>query len=219
MKFLRNPWVTGALGAVAVAVVLYQVLAPHWQRGASAAGQPSAPLAAAPASVPPARPAVGQGQAESNSRPSALGSPAVAGTNAAEPARIDRAYAELHFAGWVNAPKRDPFLLLGGETHGQEKANAETNSPLLHWKLKAIWNQTGSRLAVINHAVYREGDEIEGYKIARIEGEEVWFQGPRRMERLGFEKRGPAAVTAPAAVGSNPQPSGSRESQPPGSRS
>src|SRR5437879_387957 len=111
MKILRNPWVTGALGAVAVAVVLYQVLAPHWQRGASAAGQPSAPLAAAPASVPPARPAVGQGQAESNSRPSALGSPAVAGTNAAEPARIDRAYAESHFAGWVNAPKRDPFLL------------------------------------------------------------------------------------------------------------
>jgi hypothetical protein len=65
--------------------------------------------------------------------------------------------------------------------------NEETNSPVPTWTLRGIWNQTDSRLAVINGRVWRVGDVIEpGYKLIRIEKDEVWFQGPYRNERLGF---------------------------------
>jgi hypothetical protein len=72
--------------------------------------------------------------------------------------------------------------------------NQETNSPVPTWSLQAIWNQTDSRLAVINGRVCRVGDVIEpGYKLIRIEKDEVWIQGPNRNERLGFPE--PKRVT------------------------
>jgi hypothetical protein len=71
-------------------------------------------------------------------------------------------------------------------------------SPIAKWKLNAIWDQTGSRLAVINNAVHQVGDEIAGFKILRIESDEVWFQGPRRKERLGLQNRGPAFLRDPS---------------------
>jgi hypothetical protein len=61
-------------------------------------------------------------------------------------------------------------------------------SPISKWRLNGIWDQNGGKLAVINKHVHRVGDEIEGYKIIRIEGEEVWFQGPKRKERLALEQ-------------------------------
>ena len=69
-----------------------------------------------------------------------------------------------------------------------------------HWKLKAIWRQTGSRLAAINKSIYAEGDLIgEGYRIQAIESDRVWFQGPTGRESLGFEKPQPpvAKTNAP----------------------
>ena len=110
---------------------------------------------------------------------------------------VDQAFVAGKFVSWVKAPLRDPFLLLGPEIELPILSITETNSPVPTWTLKAIWNQTDSRLAVINNRIYRVGEEvIAGYKVLRIENDEVWFQGPTRNERLGFpEKRGPAAKT------------------------
>src|ERR1041385_1402388 len=62
------------------------------------------------------------------------------------------------------------------------------DSPVHSWKLKGIFSQNGGEaMAVINQGIYRAGDEIDGYKIIRIDNDEVWFQGPRSKERLGFD--------------------------------
>jgi hypothetical protein len=113
---------------------------------------------------------------------------------------------EQRFKSWVSAPLRDPFLLLVPGVREPSLLNEETNSPVPTWKLKAIWNQTGSRLAVINRGVYREGDEIQGYRILKIEGDEVWFQGPTRRERLGFDRRSSKAAPPPRPAAPQPPP-------------
>ena len=181
MKLLRNPIVTGLL-AVAAVVVVYLQLAPHARFSLAGAGTPPLAVAPAPAPPPTAAPA---------SAPSASPAPAEADLPPTRP--VDREFVELHFDGWVNWPQRDPFLILTPDPPDLKIKDVDANSPVGSWKLKAIWAQTASRpLAVINHGVYREGDEIQGYKIIKIEGDEVWFQGPRRKERLGFDRRIPA---------------------------
>jgi len=193
MKFLQNPWIVGALAAGAAVVVGYQFLAPHWK--SRRVTKQTAPVNAPHATpAPQPKPSSRDLTAELDSNASALQ------TN------IDQSYLTTRFAAWVNSPQRDPFLLLSGESHGQ---NNETNSPLMTWKLRAIWNQTGGRLAVINRGVYAEGDEIEGYRVVRIEGSEVWFQGPHRPERLGFDRRGAIIPLPPAR--SMPESSGSTD--------
>ena len=70
---------------------------------------------------------------------------------------------------------------------GNNKA-IDPGSPVARWKLKGILSQNDSeRVAIINQGNYHLGDEIQGYKIIRITGDEVWFQGPREKERLGLD--------------------------------
>jgi hypothetical protein len=115
---------------------------------------------------------------------------------------IDRNYARAHLSEWLNAPRRDPFLL-----ESAFPANLHGPSPLLSWKLKAIWRQTGGRVAAINDRVYAEGDSIQGYRIVRIEGDEVWLDGPRGKERLGFQKTERSPQPYPQGTNPTPQPS------------
>jgi hypothetical protein len=187
MKLLRNPIVTGVLAVIAV-VVVYLQIAPHARftlLSASAPATPALPAqvlvvspvtaAPAPASAPPATATV----AEADFSPKVP---------------VDREFVELHFDGWVNWPQRDPFLVLTPDPPDLRNKDIDANSPVGSWKLKGIYAQSGSKpYALINHGVYREGDEIvQGYKLLKIEGDEVWFQGPRRKERLGFDRRMPA---------------------------
>ena len=123
---------------------------------------------------------------------------------------VDATLVEQRFKSWVSAPARDPFLLLMPVAREQPNLlTEETNSPVSTWALQAIWNQTDSRLAVINDRVCRVGDEIEpGYKLIRIEKDKVWFQGPYRNERLGFPepKRNNSKIQdAPAPTASRGQ--------------
>src|SRR5262249_39762523 len=120
-------------------------------------------------------------------------------------APIDRKYAAAHFDSWVESPARDPFLLLGVQVPDLRDTGPDTNSPVRRMKLRGIWDQTGSRLAVIDREVYRQGDEIDGYKIIEIGSDEVWFQGPRNKERLGLEKSAPRTNSYPHTV-SPPSP-------------
>jgi hypothetical protein len=183
MKFLRSPIVSGILAVLAVLVVVYQFAGSniHFPRLGGTAGQVVKAIAPALMPPPPApAPAAVAAQAEAAPDPT-----------------IDRAYLEARFARWVAAPQRDPFLLFSADPKDKLKDDDEFKSPLDHWHLNGIWDQTGGKLAVINKRVHRIGDEIEGYKILKIEGEEVWFQGPKRKERLVLEKKGPSVIHNP----------------------
>ena len=185
MKFLRSPIVSGILAVAAVLVIAYQ-----FTGGAMARFKPAGitqrvikELVSATARPPTPAPAPVEATAPTD-------------TAAAPETTADRAYLEARFAKWVAAPLRDPFLLFG-DAKEKAKEEEEFASPIAKWKLNGIWDQTGGKLAVINKRVHRIGDEIEGYKIIRIEGDEVWFQGPKRKERLAMERRGPAVVPNP----------------------
>ena len=139
--------------------------------------------------VPPAAPA-----------PSVTGAPAVpaapAPAAAAPVSTIDSNYAATHFTDWISSPRRDPFLLA---------TPVVTNTLSLEGlKLKAIWRQTGSSLAVINQGVYAEGDTVEGYKVEKIEDNQVWLQGADQKQRLGFAADEPAATTNNLPAGTRP---------------
>jgi hypothetical protein len=191
MKLLRNPIVTGLLVVAAVLTVFYQIYGPRWQRARESARQPvaAAVAAVARALAPPPSPAPVVQSAEKE-----------APTDVVPDVRIDRDFAKAHFDTWVESPARDPFLLLGPQPVEVINNDSETNSPIRKMKLKGIWDQTGSRVAVIDRDVYRQGDEIEGYKLIEIGIDEVWFQGPTRKERLGLEKRQPAIFFPPQTV-------------------
>src|SRR5579862_2840493 len=182
MKFLRNPIVTGILAVIAVFVVVYQFAGNkfNFRLGGTAA---RVVQSIAPSLLPPPAPA----PVQTNQVAKSDSSPAVS---------IDQGYLEARFARWVAAPQRDPFLLFVTDKE-KTKEEAEFASPLAKWKLQGIWDQTGGKLAVINKRVHRVGDEIEGYTILRIEGDEVWFQGPKRKERLAMEHRGPSVMQNP----------------------
>ncbi len=183
MKFLRNPIVTGILAVIAVLVVVYQFAGTKFNFHLSGtAARVVQTIAPAFVSAPPApTPATNKLPEVSAAGPSV---------------DIDRGYLEARFAKWVAVPQRDPFLLFVTDKE-KTKEEAEFASPIAKWKLQGIWDQTGGKLAVINKRVHRIGDEIEGYTILRIEGDEVWFQGPKRKERLALERRGPAVVQNP----------------------
>jgi hypothetical protein len=183
VKFLRNPIVSGILAVVAVLVVAYQFTGSniHFRLGGKA-GQVVTAIAPALVAPPP-------------SPPPAPVKP-IAEESATADATIDRAYLEARFAKWVAAPLRDPFLLFSTDPK-DKKDDEESASPISKWHLNGIWDQTGGKLAVINKRVHRIGDEIEGYKIVKIEGDEVWFQGPKRKERLALEKKGPSILHNP----------------------
>src|SRR6267154_3514044 len=97
---LGSPWVTGALALVAVGVVVYQ-FKPHTNGSQSPASVPPPPAVNAPVSQAiSSKPASGTVQTP----PPKM----VVPTNAA----IDYGYVQSHFAEWLDAPQRDPFLIL-----------------------------------------------------------------------------------------------------------
>ena len=179
MRVMDNPWIVGGLCVIAVGLVGYQFLPARMLGGKATSpnGQALIP-AASPASPTPGAPA------QRASDPGRTDNRPALGTNAAPSITlIDLTYVQSHLAKWAESLERDPFRL---SPPGKPAPGAV--SPVSHWKLKAIWRQTGSGLAAINKDVYAEGDVIEGYKIEQIESDRVWFQGPTGRESLGFAK-------------------------------
>lgn len=209
MKLLRNPVVVGLLAVVAVLVVFHQVFGTKLLRSWSAGkASVTATKKVTPAKKsPPPRAATTAKQ----NRKASSSKAAVTQTNLDETLlpdqEVDAAYIAERFPTWANAPLRDPFMLLSPAVEDPAFFAGETNSPVPSWTLHAIWNQTDSRLAVVNDRVQRVGDVIEGYELIQIGNDEVWFRGPWRNERLGFAEpqkgpppgkaKRPKAKTAP----------------------
>jgi hypothetical protein len=168
MKLLRNPWVTAGLVVTAICVVGYQVYPVSGIRARTPQSPTPRPVQAN--SLPPRIPDTATQNVKTVEQPETSG--------------VDRAYIQARLDKWLNAPARDPFWLVPQRL---DKAGAKAlASPIPRWKLRGIWSQTGGRVAAINDRVYTEGDIIDGYRIERIEDDQVWFQGPDRHERLGF---------------------------------
>jgi hypothetical protein len=176
MKLLNDPRVVGSLVLVAAIVVAYQTFHPQWRRAPAAKGQPPAPAPTIPASV---------------NEPASAPAPAAKTDLPVPEAGIDHNYAEARIGEWIASPRRDPFLLA---VDLPARRVADSPSPVAQWKLKAIWRQTGHHLAAINQGIYGEGDVIQGYKIVRIEDDQVWFQGPTFPERLCFPLPKPPSI-------------------------
>jgi hypothetical protein len=177
MKALRNIWVTAGLCAIAAVVVIYQFFEPNLHgRGSYSSPKPASAVSPV-APPPPMAPA-----------PVAALPP---------PAPIETQYARARMAEWIDVPRRDPFLVFN---RGLATKRTETNSVVTQLKLQGIWRQTGGRIAAINNKIYSEGDVVEGYRVERIDADQVWFAGPGRNERLAFKKW---EVKALAPAGTN----------------
>jgi hypothetical protein len=110
---------------------------------------------------------------------------------------VDRASLEGRWLTWLRAPLRDPFLL---QPPPPPKAVVVV-TPASQLKLSGLWVQTGSRLAVINGGVYGEEDVVMGFRILRIDKDQVQvarpgedriyqfhhLRGRRRVRRQGHE--------------------------------
>jgi hypothetical protein len=200
MKLLRNPIVVGVLAVVAVVMVLYQVLGDKILRGRLFRSNPPAAPATSGVAKPTGQPAGAAAAANPAAYMAAKRAATYTNLDAAlVPSQgVETAQVEPRFNSWVGTPQRDPFLLLAPSAGGSGLAVNETNSPVPTWALQAIWIQTGSRSAVVNGRVRSVGDEIEpGYRLIRIERDEVWFQGPNRNERLGFRVPRPMPLALP----------------------
>jgi hypothetical protein len=185
MRFFRNPIVTGILTLIAAAMVFYRLILPYLGPGISV------PFVAKALLPDPAR---SRAVAAANALRDQLKE---AATSPDQGLTVDRDYLEARFAKWVATPKRDPFLVLGVDPKDKELLDMLEPSPIAKWKFNGICDQTGGRWAVINNVPHQVGDEIAGFKIIRIESEEVWFQGPKRKERLGLLQHGPAILPNP----------------------
>ena len=190
MRFLRNPIFTGLLTLVAVGMVFYRLVLPYLISNNAAQPGPATPRATPVGLQAMANAAALRDQLKEADAPW-------------RGPTIDRDYVEGRFAKWVATPHRDPFLLMGVDPKDKDLQDLLQPSPIAKWKLNAIWDQTGSRLAVINNAVHQVGDEIAGFKILRIEADEVWFQGPKRKERLGLFTKGPTVLPNPTFLPAN----------------
>jgi hypothetical protein len=175
MNPFRNPWFVGVLAVVAVALVVNQTFHPRWPHFAGGGG---------PAPAPPAPAADTRHPAPTAPQPAPSAGPQLpAGPGPA----MDSMYAESHLPGWINTPKRDPFLQAG-------KSGA-TPVQMPRLKLKAIWRQHGVSMVAINQGIYRLGDVVEGCIIININDNEVWLELNGQKKVLGFDTPEPANVS------------------------
>lgn len=156
-------WMVG--GLVLVLVVAVPLL---WPRKDTRRGQP--PPSSAPAAGSP------------GARAGGTGASALAPSNNVLVARIDRAYVEQRWRGWVTNSTRDPFRL----NFPVVRPPPPAVSPARHLKLLATWLQTGSELAVIDQRIVRVGDVVSGLSVLRIEAGKVHLQGPEKTEIIDF---------------------------------
>ena len=162
MRALRNPILLALLLLVAAALVVYQVK-PRPKPSARAKSSANAPAAAAK-----------QG---ASMQTNAL---ALAKVRPDRPVEIE--YVRQRAKTWVEAPLRDPFLAYAMP---RQSTRQTTNAPVT-FILTAIWRQSGSALAVINGTVCGEGDNLAGFRVERIENDQVLLENADGRELVRF---------------------------------
>jgi len=146
MKLLNNPWIVGGLCVIAAGLVITRPSRPGGR------AEPSPPQTIWPCSPRQPRPA----------RPPARWPR----TPPPEPRRAPMQRHRRRSSTWPTSSRTftqwwKPPRATRSCCRRRASRRAPPAAPFLpvsHWKLKAIWMQTGSRLAAINNGVYAEGE-------------------------------------------------------------
>jgi hypothetical protein len=161
MSLFQNKFFVAGMVAAAIATIGYSLGLPMWKKHRATKNRPPTTAATGPSA------SVSQVQVQD-----------AAGRNR----QIDRLFVAQHFEEWLLAPRRDPFAV-----HGMPGMAIKGLPPASEFlKLEGIWRQTGSRLAVINRQIVREGDSMSHFIIEQIDADAVWVRGPSGPERLRF---------------------------------
>jgi hypothetical protein len=210
MRFLRNPYIVAGLAIAAVLMVFFRIFQPQinrWRAGVEGSTTSTAATAQkAGVGQPLVSPAMAAATKQGPKTPMLYAPPP---KNAGDRRKgIDADYVAAHFVEWVDAPRRDPFRAAIRYSGVYTNGLAQGTNPVPTWKLSSILRQTDDRLAVINDEVYGEGDYILGWKVERIDADEVWFRTTNRPpERLRF----PQLQVPPPPI---EEPTQSRRSKP-----
>ena len=171
MKILRNPIAVAVLAVLAGIYSLWTIFGARGLRSLIAtaatttATGPAVPVPPPSASPPPP-------------------TPPVSPTSMIRPAIVSQANR------WLDSPRRDPFRILVPTS--TPPAGPQASERLT---LHAIWRQSGSKLAILNQEIVREGASLEGFDIESIEADAVWVRGTNGhgRERLVFATPHPEA--------------------------
>lgn len=170
MRAIRNP-ILLVLLLVAVGAGLFFVSRPRIKSAGSTKAKANASATAA------------KDEAFAKTNPQASGKP--------RPERpIDIDYVQKHAKAWIEAPARDPFLAY---YIPRQTARHATNAPVT-FVLTAVWRQSGGVLAVINGIVCGEGDELAGFRVERIENDQVLLENAERRELVRFPMQVPETI-------------------------
>jgi hypothetical protein len=181
MSLLRNPIVVGLLAVVAAALVFQRVVWPLMKHTGSQRQTP--PAAVAALSVLPS-PTPAPATQIKTVEESAAGMMTGMG--------MDLATLERDSARWTETG-RDPFQSRLTAATNQAKAYPPAMQLL---RLKGIWRQSGSSLAVVNDQVIAEGDAILAFTVQSIEDTRIWVTGPNGREAVEFR-----SLSAPPETG------------------
>jgi hypothetical protein len=194
MKPLQNPWVVGGLVLLALALVFRNALWPLLRRPRAPAAQPRVIVPPTSAPVPPVV-AVAPKPHSNLSAEERDDSQKLAQFKLALVTDVAVPMLQTSVVRWAEAPRRDPFQVRVLPKIELEPQQVLTNQvvypPAMELlTLSAIWRQTGSKLAVINHRLVGEGDTLLKFKIENIEADHIWVSGPNGREQVEFPLSG-----------------------------
>ncbi|MDT7042358.1 hypothetical protein [Candidatus Nitronereus thalassa] len=183
-NLLNNPWVVGALCVLALITVYVRVFD----------SKSPSPLAVEVAQVPAPAPT-----------PAPVPPTPVAASPVNQVASLDTVPSQPITVGWPKEISGDPFQpaatdsLLQGEffqeVGNQEGGTVRSVTPSAI-NLHAVFVDGSTRLAMINRELVREGEQIHGYVVDRIQRDGVRLLGknePRWLEFGGVQKETPEA--------------------------
>lgn len=183
-KERRKQIIVGLLAVIAVAVLGWNLLGGKPKRGAKSAAQaPSASGSSSLAKGTPGGPAAAKATAPTRLEPSAP---------------IEVAALSTRFPQWVEAPARDPFLPTMTSTNLAKDQGPPPPKASERLVIRAIWRQSGNRLAVVNDAVLGEGDRVAGYLVEKIDASQIWVRGTNGFESVDFLVGAPKTPRVPA---------------------
>ena len=132
--------------------------------------------------------------------PQLIGSQEGSGVPAEPLLPVEKTKIDLAQLDWPTTLTRDPFAPLSHVTNaelvrgedGPQYSHLETssNNVIPSLRLTAVAMEPEPKVAMINRKLVAEGDRIEGLRVARIESDGVWLNGPSGSpHHLVFEER------------------------------
>jgi hypothetical protein len=166
---------------------------PHLTRGRTTAKTTAAPAR-------PVDAALAAATAASDKKPAPSAEVAAGSEHQSGAASIELSTVLTGFRRWVESPRRDPFQFLSLRLTEAPKGPPASE----RLSIKALWHQTGGRLAVVNGIVAGEGDKVLDYRIQQIHDDYLVVKGSNGLERVEFRLFGHVSRSVEAAKKTTP---------------